>query len=62
MKHGRTKALYGWDEAARHWHFESTFGYHNHIASLLAYVKDVDAERSKYFYSTFFNLPKPSWL
>lgn len=40
---------YGIEAVASHERFESTYGFHNHISGLIAFVKDVDQKRWKEF-------------
>ncbi len=51
LLHGSMK--YGLNAARKHFGFESTYGFHNHLGGLIAFVKDVDSERWREFSNRF---------
>lgn len=53
--------IYGWEATARHWGFDSAFGFFNHLSGWIAFIKDVDALRWQDFVTRFAKLPVPSW-
>lgn len=40
---------FGIDEAAKHFAFDSTFGFYNHLCGLISFVNDVDKQRYLFF-------------
>lgn len=60
-RHLYAAAKYGVTETADHEGFDSAFGFYNHLAGLVAFVKDVDRRRWENFNSQFSQLSVP-WL
>ncbi len=50
---------YGLVAVAAHEKFDSAIGFHNHLAGLIAFVKDVDAARWQEFNDQFSKIPAP---
>jgi len=47
------------DSAAKHYGFDSSIGFYNHLSGLVAYAKDVDSERGRKYAETFKKIPNP---
>ena len=50
---------FGWVASSKHFEFETTIGYFNHVRGLMAYVKDVDPERYDEYLPQFESQPSP---
>lgn len=58
-RHLHATLKYGLFEVAEHEKFDSPIGFYNHIAGLIAFVKDVDLERWNLFNEKFQKIPAP---
>lgn len=58
-RHLHAALKYGLFNAASHENFDSPIGFYNHLAGLVAFVKDVDAERWDLFHEQFMKIPLP---
>ena len=60
-RHLHAASKYGLEDTAHHEHFDSAFGFYNHLSGLIAFVKDVDAKRWEEFSARLRAIPVP-WL
>ena len=58
-RHLHAAQKYGLVAVAAHEKFDSAIGFHNHLAGLIAFVKDVDAARWQEFHKQFSEIPAP---
>lgn len=58
-RHLHATQKYGLVEVARHEKFDSPVGFYNHLAGLIAFVKDVDTARWEEFHERFLRLQTP---
>lgn len=58
-RHLHATQRYGLVAVAAHEKFDSAIGFHNHLAGLIAFVKDVDTARWQEFHNQFSNIPAP---
>lgn len=58
-RHLHATQKYGLVSVAAHEGFDSAIGFHNHLAGLIAFVKDVDTARWQEFHEQFSRIPVP---
>jgi RNA-directed DNA polymerase len=58
-RHLHASHKYGLAAVAAHENFDSAIGFYNHLAGLVAFVKDVDSVRWREFYEQFSIIPDP---
>ncbi len=58
-RHLHALKKYGLAAVAAHENFDSAIGFYNHLAGLVAYVKDVDSVRWREFHEQFSQIPCP---
>lgn len=58
-RHVHATQKYGLAAVAEHENFDSAIGFYNHLAGLIAFVKDVDAARWQEFHKQFSKIPAP---
>ncbi len=58
-RHLYAASEHGLEETAAHEHFDSAFGFHNHLSGLVAFVKDVDIGRWEEFSARLAAIPVP---
>lgn len=60
-RHLHAVSKYGWEATAEHEGFDSSYGFHNHICGLIAFINDVDPARWELFSRRLSSLPVPPW-
>jgi RNA-directed DNA polymerase len=59
-RHIHAIVKYGLIDVAKHEKFDSPIGFYNHLAGLIAFVKDVDTDRWNLFYDQFKKIQSPA--